>query len=133
MIRKIKVETLSSYLYVGPFDISDANKIITLGFNKQAITFNLNEVLNNKSTLLDKLNVDEIKEICKMSNIKASFYPSGSLSFSKLDSSDDELKSCYVSIVENKYVLVIAFDETQPALYKAQLVGLLEISSEPRS
>ncbi len=129
MITRLEIKTKNDYLYTGTFDLSDNNKNITVN-SIEPIQFNLNEALNSPSDISKTLSIEDLKEICRISKIKATIYPNGNLSFRKLDSSVDELKSCYVFIVtntKNKYAISIAFDETQPMLYKAQLLDVFLI------
>ena len=133
MLRKIRIEEKNKYLYAGAFDISDEGKLIRLKIEDHIIELNMNTAVNSTAKVTESLSLVDIKEICSNSNIYASIFPSGNILFRKLESSDDELKSCYLSIVEgqtNKYLICIAFDETQPTLYKAQLVSVFKIEDE---
>lgn len=127
MLRKNKiVKSDSKYLYTGMFDTNEKNKIVNIQLEENLI-IDLNIAVTSTKEAVQKLTIKEIQLICSSERIKAIIYPTGNISFRKLDSSNDELKSCYLSIFESKgkdYIVCIAFDETQPALYKAELLGI---------
>lgn len=96
MVQKIILgDQNKSNLYAGQFDISDEGKLITLKIEEENISIDLKTAVNSTNETLAKLSVDDIKEICKSSNLKVTFFPNGNSRFHKLDSSDDELKNCY--------------------------------------
>lgn len=125
-MKKIEAKTEGKYLYAGTFDLTDDNKSVVFNTNEKVV-FNIQNAIESFKFIEQKINLSDLKLICKESGIKANIYPNGNVSFSKLDSSADELKTCYLSIVSTSnanYIICIAFDETQPALYKAQLVSV---------
>lgn len=129
-MNKITINNqIEKYIYTGAFDLNNENKIVKINVGEE-IYIDINIAVNSTRETLNKLSIEEVKQICNSNNIKATIYPSGNASFSKLDSNDDELKNCYISIVQNtinKYLICIAFDETQPAFYKAQLLSVFKI------
>ena len=130
-MRKIEAKTDGKYLYVGTFDLEDEIKDITLNTNDK-IVFSIRQVVSSIQNLEEKISLKDLKQICKESNIKAVIYPSGNIGLSKLDSSDNELKTCYLSFVSTNtenYVLCVAFEETQPMLFKAQLVSVFLVEN----
>jgi hypothetical protein len=131
-MRKIEAKTEGQYLYVGAFDLSDKNKDVIV-YTNEKVVFNIQNAVSTIQNLEEKITLKDLKLICKESNIKANIYPSGNIGFSKLDSSDDELKTCYLSTVSTiiaNYIICIAFEETQPMLYKAQLVSVFLVESK---
>jgi hypothetical protein len=130
-MKKIEAKTEGKYLYEGVFDLTGNNKSVSFHTNEKVV-FNIQNAIGSFQNLEQKISISDLKQICKESNIKANIYPNGNVSFSKLDSSDDELKTCYLSNVSTSnanYIICIAFDETQPTLYKAQLVSVFLIES----
>lgn len=130
-MKKIETKTEGKYLYTGGFDLTDDNKTIFFHTDEK-IEFNIQSAIGSFKNIEQKISLSDLKQICKESNIKANIYPNGNVSFSKLDSSDDELKTCYLSQVSTSkanYIICVAFDETQPTLYKAQLVSVFLIES----
>jgi|GEM_PF-6911071 len=131
-MRKIEFKTEGQYLYAGAFDISDDNKNVSF-YTGERIDLNIQNAVGSFKNIESNFNLAELKQICIESNIKATIYPSGNIGFNKLDSSDDELKTCYLSIVStsmSNYLICVAFEETQPSLYKAQLVSVFLIDKE---
>ena len=131
-MRKIEFNTEGQYLYAGTFDISDDNKNVSF-YAGERIDFNIQNAVGSFKNIESNVSLTELKQICIESNIKATIYPSGNIGFNKLDSSDDELKTCYLSLVSSNmstYLICFAFEETQPALYKAQLVSVFLIDKD---
>lgn len=131
-MKKIEFKTAGQYIYVGTFDLSEDNKKVVV-YTDETIEFIIHDIIGSFPNLESKLSLSDLKLICKESNIKAIIYPNGNVGFSKLDSSSDELKTCYLSLVStkhNQYVICIAFDETQPMLYKGQLISVFLIGNE---
>jgi hypothetical protein len=131
-MRKIEFKTEGQYLYIGAFDVSDDNKIVSFYIDER-IDLNIQNAVGSFDKVESIVSLSELKQICIESKIKATIYPSGRIGFSKLDSSEDELKTCYLSIVStnsSNYLICVAFDETQPALYKAQLVSVFLINKD---
>jgi hypothetical protein len=125
-MKRIEFETTGQYIYSGAFDVSEDNKDVSVYANEK-IDFSIQNAIGSFQKIESIINLSELKFICKESNIKAIIYPNGNVGFSKLDSSDDELKSCYLSHAStenNNYIICVAFDETQPMLYKAQLINV---------
>lgn len=130
-MKKLEFKTEGKYLYTGAFYLSDDNKTVFFYANEK-IEFNIQNAVTSFQSIEPKISLNDLKQICKESNIKAIIYPNGNIGLSKLDSSDDELKTCYLSIVSTNsasYIICIAFDETQPSLYKSQLVSVFLIES----
>lgn len=131
-MKKLEFKTKGKYLYAGAFDLSDDNKFVFF-YTNEKVVFNIQNAIVSFQSIESKISLNDLKHICKESNIKATIYPSGNIGFSKLDSSDDELKTCYLSIISTSsadYIICVTFDETQPKLYKAQLVSVFLFESQ---
>jgi len=128
-MKKIEVKTDGKYLYAGAFDITDDKKSVYF-YTNEKVVFNIQNAISPFKNIEQNISLNDLKQICKESNIKANIYPNGNVSFSKLDSTNDELKTCYLSEISTNnanYIVCVAFDETQPNLYKAQLVSVFLI------
>lgn len=127
-MKKIEFKTTEMYLYTGAYDISEENKLVSI-YTDEKIEFNIKDLIQPFQRIEHKFTLSQLKYICKESNIKTTIYPNGNISFSKLDSVDEILKTCYLSIVsssQKEYVFCVAFDEFQPMLYKAQMISVFE-------
>ncbi len=130
-MKKINFKTEGKYLYTGAYDLSDNNKVVYF-YTNEKVVFNIQNVIETFKSLEPKISLNNLKQICMESNIKATIYPNGNIGFRKLDSSVDELKTCYLSLVSTRntsYIICVAFDETQPMLYKAQLISVFLIEN----
>jgi len=131
MIKKIEnIIPEPKYIYTGSFDISEEGKLIVLDSDEN-ISIDMNMAVNSTKETVQKLTIEEVQLICRLDRIKAIFYPNGNVGFRKLDSSNDELTSCYLSITETQgkeYLVCISFDETQPTLYKAELLSIYSVN-----
>jgi hypothetical protein len=126
-MKKIEAKTEGQYLYIGAFDLQNDNKDVFIYTTNEKVHFNIRNAVSTFQNIDDKINLKDLKLICRESNIKANIYPNGNIAFSKLESSNDELKTCYLSMVSTSiasYIICVAFEETQPMLYKAQLVSV---------
>ncbi|MBL7810898.1 MAG: hypothetical protein JNL57_01625 [Bacteroidetes bacterium] len=125
-MKKIEYTTEGSYLYTGAFDSPNENKIVQFSTDEK-IAFNIEKAIETSNDCHESLDIHDLKKICKESGIKVTIYPSGKMALSKLDSSQDELKSCFLTKVATgkaNYLVCFAFEETQPALYKAKIVSV---------
>lgn len=131
-MKKIEAKTENHYLYKGAFDSPDGNKRVSF-YTDEKVEFNIQDAVGSFKNIDARLSINDLKQMCKDSNIKATVYPSGYVGFSKLDSSIDELKTCYISeisTIKTNYIVCVAFDETQPMLYKAELVSVFLVDVE---
>lgn len=121
----------SDQIYKGTFDIDEQGKIINLSLpTSEQLIFNLNDIINQTKTTIENLSVLQIKQICFLLEVKLTIYPNGNIRVMKLDSNTDILKDCYMGIYESnkqKYLVCIAFAEIRPTIYKAELMGVVEL------
>jgi len=125
-MKKLDLSNEKQYIYVGSFDLPNATTIVSINIPEK-VEFDIRKAVNSFQEIENKISLSELKKICADSNIKATIYPNGNVGFRKLDSSNDELKTCYLSLASteiNNYLICIAFEETQPTLYKGQLVSI---------
>lgn len=125
-MRPMAINNLNDYLYVGQCDSSTEKIIVTIDLD-EPMHLDIKEAVSNHNVVMKFLSITDLIEICRLSDLKATIFPNGNISLRKLDSSNDELKTCYLTIVKTmkcNCLLCIAFDETQPTLYKAQLVSV---------
>jgi hypothetical protein len=111
-------------IYDGAYDLSSSPKKISINVEDEHLIIDLDKI-DNSQDIADNLSIDELKQICELSGIKMILYPDKSFTFRKLDSSEDELKSCYL-LEFKKYIMCIAFDEVQPTRYRAEIVSILK-------
>ncbi len=114
-------------IYQGMLDKESENPTIEITMGEsRPLPIRLKEIYNKR--WISALSVEELKTISKLFNIKANIYPSGNISFSKLDSSEDELKQCFLmreNFNNDTYYICVALEEIQASVYKSQLVGLV--------
>lgn len=126
MISSIDISEINKDIYTGQFDASVEGKQILLELS-EPILIDLNIAVSSNIEVGIRIGIEDLRSICSLSAIKANIYPNGNISFQKLSSSRDELKTCYLSFAKSPmatYVICIAFDEIQPTLYKAQLLDI---------
>ncbi len=131
-MKKIEFKTYDMYLYAGAYDFSEENKMVSI-YTDEKIEINLRNLIQPFHRIEHKVSLLQLKYICKESNIKAIIYPNGNISFSKLDSVDEILKTCYLSIIsttEKEYLFCVAFDEFQPMIYRAQMVSIFIVDNQ---
>ncbi len=130
-MKIIEFKTAEMYLYTGVYDISEENKMVSI-YTDENIEINIKDLIQPFQRIEHKITLSQLIYICKESNIKATIYPNGNISLSKLDSVDDILKTCYLSIISSsnkEYAFCVAFDEFQPMLYKAQMISVFELEN----
>jgi plasmid maintenance system killer protein len=125
-MRKINIQLSTDFIYAGQLN-ENVPKNVTLNIEGNLVVFDLLKIVNDIETTRN-LSVRNIQEICRTCNIKTTIYPNGGIKFSKLESSKDELKTCYVSRINEEYLIVIALDETQPMIYKSELLCVFKVS-----
>lgn len=125
-MRKIPFELTANCLFEGQLDENNPG-VVSVKIEGKLVTFDLIKLVSDSSTI-KYFNIINVIEICKICNIKSVIYPNGRISFSKLDSSEDELKTCYVSQINNQYLVVVALDEVQPMIYRAQLLTVFHVN-----
>lgn len=117
-------------IFTGGSDAISKSKKISINVGDD-LEISLSDLLNASNQFNFEFNIDDLKTLCQLNQLKATIYPNGNLSFRKLDSSPDELKSCYFiscSSLENRYLICFALEEIQPMIYKAELINVLKYS-----
>jgi hypothetical protein len=119
-------------IFHGPESATGFTSSAQIALDEQhAIPVDLNQLTRDTAlTWVRQLDVDTSQQLCKAFKVKMTVFPSGNITLRKLDSSDDKLKDCYwLEHVINgqRYVACIAFEETQPTLYQAQVVGVVAL------
>ncbi len=129
MLTKIDLKNKNHLIYTGAFDLTENKITIPISLKEKDLLINIKTAISSNNTTCELLTIKELQYICKTSEIKSIIYPNGNISFRRLESSTSELKTCYLSLFKNKYIVCIAFDETQPTLYKAELLNVYKITT----
>jgi len=128
MLTITETKNKNHIIYVGSFDLNE-NNTLSIKLKEKDLLIDIKRAVDSNNIICKSLTIKDIQFICKTSEIKCIIYPNGNISFTRLDSSTSELKTCYLSLFDNKYIVCFAFDETQPTLYKAELLNVYEITT----
>ena len=69
-MRKIEAKTDGKYLYTGAFDLIDDSKFVYFQTNEKVV-FNIQNAIVSFQNLEPRISLNDLKQICKESNIKA--------------------------------------------------------------
>lgn len=129
MLKKINCLNQNTFIYNGVYD-NDNNEIkIYFDIEKEKLEINLRNHICVGNPHLEFLTIQQTKTLASDLNLEVTIFPNSNIHFTKWNSTD-ELQTCYISILTtriSKYIICIAFDETQPMIYKAELLGIFEI------
>lgn len=118
----------SDLLYHGTYESIEEKKIL-INIKEVTLSIDLKKIIENDNSIISTLQLHEITAISTLLGVKTIVYPNNNFSVRKLDSTDDELKTCFIGKVNNSnnIFICLAFEETQPFVYKAELIGVFEL------
>jgi hypothetical protein len=132
MVKIIK-QFFNKILYEGAYDLEQSPLVKEVQINKNFVSFNLSDLVNQTNQIVSIFSIKELKEISKLFEVKITFYPNGNIRLNRLDSSECELKDCYfVWDIQERIIACVAFGELFKNIYRCELIGALDQRISPR-